>query len=149
MAKSSAQRQAEWIKRLSTKANLFDSANKARQERLASEFGEPSCPEEAAAQRYFLNHPRCKDWPLVIYNGGDIIDAPNPSIGGHFDEGADPHSVAAFILAVKEVSSLKVFVTTQGDGSWGEYHDLSQFSEWAETVEVEAEALRAAGLWAE
>lgn len=148
MAKSPAQRQAEWIKRLSTKANLFDASNKARQERLAAEFKEPSCPEEAAVQRYFLNHPRCQYYPAVTYNDGRYNDAPAPSISGHFDEGHHLDSMVAFMLAVREVSSVDVFVTTAGDGSYGEYRDPYAF-DVAKEIEAEAESLREAGLWAE
>lgn len=141
MTKSKTEIQRDWMQRLYARADLFDQANESRQRALQKIMrGDPCGPEEIHARRFFIAHPRCGDFPSVTIEDGQLVAG--------FGERTDYHDIAAFIIAVREVSSIGVRVEFFGDGWGGAYSEInSELRPFADRIESEAEQLRARGLW--
>ena len=145
MAKSTAERQAEYRARLVARAALFDAANEARKRALLDMYenaGEPCGPEDEHVRQYFLNNPHCSFYPGVSFEDGLL----HAWFGGY---SAYRHEIAAFIVAVRKTSSVPIRAGfSHGDGASGIMTDVSDLplNILNDVISAE-ETLRDAGLW--
>ena len=140
MAKSNAELQAAYRARIVAQAKLFQAANDARRRALAAQMErQPSCAEEKHARQFFLNHPRCGEFPTVAIEDGRVHAL--------FNESPNEFDMAAFFVAVREVSSIRVLVEHHADGKSAMFDSVDPFADQARVLVDEAATLRAAGLW--
>jgi hypothetical protein len=144
VAKSTAERQAEYRARLVARASLFDAADGARKRALLDIYekaGAACCTEEEHARQYFLNNPYCGAYPSVGFENG--------TLGVCFGPYADyEYEIAAFVIAVRRVSSIPLLVNYFGDGSGGALDDVASIPRSILGDLIDAEKiLRKAGLW--
>lgn len=130
MAKSDAERSAEWRRRLLLKSSIFDDLNAERAARIRQAFPDDDRPEVRAVVEFFANYPRCQNAPgsILLQNGTWFVHIePSDSVG---------FEVAAAKLALSESTSLPVRT----------YPHLLSNMDFDRTRDEVAE-MRALGLW--
>lgn len=152
MAKTMAERQAEYRARMLLRADLFEAANDARQRALQARFeelGDPKTPEERYARKYFMNNPLCFNFPSM----GEMLDHegnPSPTLGAWFGSRPDERDVAAWFLAIREISSIPLWADWGlGDGAGGGASSVEGLDDKnaARVVQEMTDTLRRTGLW--
>jgi hypothetical protein len=131
MAKTVAERNAEWRRRVVLKANIFDDLNAERAARIRQAFPGDGRPEVRAVIEFFANYPRCQNPPAAIYMGQ----------GGWWVQtqgGLNLFEPAAAIVALSEITSLPVYLV----------NDIEEVvTPYVQRVRDEVAELRALGLW--
>ncbi|AKR54348.1 hypothetical protein XM25_00720 [Devosia sp. H5989] len=131
MAKTVAERSAEWRRRLLLKSTIFDDLNAERAARIRQAFPGDERPEVRAVVEFFANYPRCQHAPRVVELSNGVWSVYLS------DKGANLFEVAASEMALSEVTSLPVLVA-----------DVSRMDlSILRLVRDEVAEMRALGLW--
>ena len=130
MAKTVAERSAEWRRRLLLKSTIFDDLNAERAARIRQAFPGDERPEVRAVVEFFANYPRCQHAPRLVEcrNGVWCVYLS--------EHGTDYFEAAAAKMAMSEVTSMPVIV----DEPLLAHPTIEQ-------VRDEVAEMRALGLW--